>query len=133
MQGAVFLRVGSSRICSGLSSGSCSFTRSAYKSFVTISIFSMGITCLKRSKVCCSKERPVLKKSRNCFGSVLRLNGQKRLPIPPPIITQKLSLLVTMLLILKVSANVLHILQTRNDSSRFYRFFRLFLGKVLQV
>jgi hypothetical protein len=38
-----------------------------------------------------------------------------------------------MLLILKVSANVLHILQTRNDSSRFYRFFRLFLGKVLQV
>lgn len=39
MQGAVFLRVGSSRICSGLSSGSCSFTRSAYKSFVTISIF----------------------------------------------------------------------------------------------
>lgn len=33
MQGAVFLRVGSSRICSGLSSGSCSFTRSAYKSF----------------------------------------------------------------------------------------------------
>ena len=133
MQGAVFLRVGSSRICSDLSSGSCSFTRSAYKSFVTTSIFSMGITCLKRSKVCCSKERPVPKKSRNCFGSVLRLNGQKRLPIPPPIITQKLSLLVTMLLILKVSANVLHILQTRNDSNKFYPFFLLFSGKVLQV
>jgi hypothetical protein len=38
-----------------------------------------------------------------------------------------------MLLILKVSANVLHILQTSNDSDAFSYFFRLFLGKVLQV
>ena len=52
MHGAVFLRVGSSNICSEFNSGSCSFTRSAYRSFVTISMFSVGITLLKRSKVC---------------------------------------------------------------------------------
>ena len=60
-------------------------------------MFSVGMIFLKRSKVCCSKERPVPKKSRNCLGCVLRLNGQKRLPIPPPMMTQKLSLFVAMI------------------------------------
>ena len=110
MHGAVFLRVGSNKICSEFNSGSCSFTKSAYRSLVTTSMFSVGITCLNRSNVCCNNERPVPKKSRNCFGRVLRLKGQKRLPIPPPMITQKLSLLVIILNVLKVSAKVLYIL-----------------------
>ncbi len=42
MHGAVFLRVGSNKICSGFNSGSCSFTKSAYKSLVTTSMFSVG-------------------------------------------------------------------------------------------
>ena len=51
-------------------------------------LFSNAMIFLKRSNVSWSKERPVPKKSRNCLGSVLRLKGQKRLPMPPPIMTQ---------------------------------------------
>lgn len=66
---------------------------------------------LNRSNVCWSSERPVPKKSRNCLGSVLRLNGQKRLPIPPPMMTQKLSLFIAMIVVaFKVSAKVHYIL-----------------------
>ena len=79
------------------------------------------------------EQLPVPKKSRNCLGSVFRLNGQKRLPIPPPMITQKLSLFVVISFVLKVSAKVHYILETRNVCRMFYDFFLLFLGKVLQV
>ena len=68
MHGAVFLRAGSSSICFSFTSGSCFLTKSAYIALVTIRIFSVRITFWKRSNVCCKSERPVPKKSKNCFG-----------------------------------------------------------------
>ena len=55
---------------------------------VTMYMFFTGTTCEKRSNVSCNSERPVPKKSRNCLGRPLRLKGQKRLPMPPAMMTQ---------------------------------------------
>ena len=49
IQGAVFLRWGSNKMCLSSASGICCFTKPSYCSFVTMKIFSGGMILRKRS------------------------------------------------------------------------------------
>ena len=87
MQGAVFRAAGSARMCDEGMSGSWSWTISTYASLVTTQKFSFGQRPLKRSTVSWIKVRPQPRMSMNCLGRAGVLRGQKRLPMPPAIIT----------------------------------------------
>ena len=55
---------------------------------VTTRKFSTGTMAAKRSKVERMNDFPVPRMSRNCLGLTCRLMGQKRVPMPPAMITQ---------------------------------------------
>ena len=88
MHGAVFLLHGSRSMFSAGNSGNCSRTRFSYILDVTTHVFSMGQRPENLSNVICSNDRPTPSTSRNCFGRSALLMGQKRLPMPPAIITK---------------------------------------------
>src|SRR5690606_25631057 len=70
----------------GGSSGSCSRTSGTKRSLVRTSTRSAGRSRRSRSKVCWSMVRSP-KSLRNCLGRFGVLNGQKRVPLPPAMIT----------------------------------------------
>ena len=93
---------GSDNICSASISGNCSFTMSVYFREVTTQILRTSIELRKRSTVNCNRLFPIPSISRNCLGYSGVLIGQKRLPIPPAIITSWLSLSI-------ISKSIVHV------------------------
>src|SRR5215475_1935708 len=66
--------------------GNCFFNAVTCSAFVTVQIRSAGISDRSRSTVCSSMVVFPMMFS-NCFGVLLRLRGQKRVPRPPARIT----------------------------------------------
>lgn len=86
MAGAVFRDSGSRISLSFVISGSCSRTRGAAFLVVETKIFSTGTTCETREKVSWIMVSSDVK-AWNCLGFSLRERGQRRVPVPPAMMT----------------------------------------------